>query len=287
MKVFIYTALALIAFAGNSVICRIALGENAIDAASFTSIRLLAGIVMLIIIVKLMKINRTKSASTGWKAPMYLFIYALTFSYAYISLDTGIGALILFGAVQITMILKGVISGTKLHYFEWAGITCAFSGFVYLLSPSLTSPTLLGFILMAMSGIAWGFYTLEGKKAGNPIANTANNFIRTLPMIIILVLFTIQQAELSQHGIFLAILSGALTSAIGYALWYIALEALSSIQAGVLQLLVPVIAAMGGVVFSQEYISMHLFISSIIILSGILIVILGKYSAMIFKRKSG
>ena len=277
MKTIIYVMLALIAFAGNSVLCRLALGEEVIDAASFTSIRLFSGIIVLFLILTLVHKDRNTTAKGSWQAAFFLFIYAVTFSYAYISLETGIGALILFSSVQISMIIIGIYTGNKLRYIEWIGMALAFSGFVYLILPSLTTPSLSGFILMAISGVAWGFYTLAGKGSNNPLSDTAYNFVRTLPLVIILMALTIQYAELSQQGIWLAILSGGVTSGVGYAIWYAALKDISSTQAAVVQLLVPVIATLGGVIFANEVISMRLVIASVIILTGILAVIMGKY----------
>lgn len=277
MKTLLSTMLALVAFAGNSVLCRLALGGESIDAASFTSIRLLSGIIVLLIILKTVQGSRATTAKGSWQAAFFLFIYAITFSYAYVSLETGIGALILFSSVQITMIVIGLCSGNKLHHVEWLGMLLAFSGFLYLILPSLTTPSLVGFILMAIAGIAWGFYTLAGKGAANPLSDTAYNFLRTLPLVIILVMVSIQYSSLSWQGIWLAIFSGGITSGLGYAIWYMALRGLSGTQAAVVQLLVPAIAAIGGVLFASEIISIRLIVSSVIILSGILVVILGKH----------
>jgi drug/metabolite transporter (DMT)-like permease len=276
MKTFMLTSLALFAFAGNSVLCRLALGENTIDAASFTIIRLLSGIVVLAIILKVGSANNTSVSRGSWKGSFYLFLYAITFSFAYISLDTATGALILFGSVQAAMILVGVLTGNKLHYFEWLGVFVAFSGFVYLVLPGLTTPSLTGFILMTVAGIAWAFYTLAGKESRNPLSDTTYNFLRTFPYVLILLAVAFQYVSLSPEGVLLAVLSGGLTSGIGYAIWYTALGGLSGIQAAVVQLLVPVIAAAGGVVFSDEVISYHLVLSSVMILGGILIVILAR-----------
>jgi drug/metabolite transporter (DMT)-like permease len=277
MKIALYTVLALLAFAGNSILCRLALGENAIDAASFTAIRLLSGIVVLAIIIKMSSDSISVTSRGSWKASFMLFLYAVTFSYAYVSLETGAGALILFGAVQITMILVGLISGNKLHYFEWVGVIVAFSGFVYLVMPGVSAPSLIGFLLMSISGIAWGGYTLLGRGSANPLSDTYYNFLRSLPLVIILVIVTIQYSTMSQEGILLAILSGGIASGVGYTIWYAALGGLSGIQAAVVQLLVPVIAAIGGVMFVDEALSFRLVLASIIILGGVLVVITGKY----------
>jgi len=206
-----------------------------------------------------------------------LFLYATTFSFAYITLDTGTGALILFGSVQTTMILLSLISGERVHISEWAGVITAFSGFVYLILPDVTTPSVIGFLLMTISGIAWGIYTLKGRDSINPLMDTAYNFIRTIPPVTILFIITIQDATYSLEGVLLAVLSGAIASGIGYTMWYVALAGLSATQASVLQLLVPIIAAAGGIIFVSEAISLRLIVSSIMILGGILVVVLGRY----------
>ena len=277
VKTIIFTGLALIAFAANSVLCRLALGEGSIDAYSFTIIRLLSGATVLLAIIRINR-NKTGSSEKGsWSASLMLFLYAITFSLAYITLDTGTGALILFGSVQITIILLSVISGNRLHITEWAGITIAFTGFVYLILPGVTTPSAVGFLLMAIAGIAWGIYTLKGRDSKSPLMDTAFNFLRTIPLVIILVIITIKNANYSSEGILLAVLSGGIASGIGYTIWYIALGGLSATQAAVLQLLVPVIAALGGIIFVSEAITLRLTVSSTMILGGILIVVLGRY----------
>ncbi|MFQ3194603.1 MAG: drug/metabolite transporter (DMT)-like permease [Colwellia sp.] len=282
MKTLASTLFALLAFAANSVLCRLALGDNAIDATSFTVIRLLSGIVILIIVMQLTSNSNerksNKSNTKGsWLAASMLFIYAIAFSFGYVSLDTGTGALILFGAVQITMIMVSVISGNKLHFTEWTGLVIAFTGFVYLIIPSLVTPSFVGFILMAISGIAWGLYTLLGRTSKNPLSDTAYNFLRTSPFILILVIFGLDNVHITSMGILLAILSGAIASGIGYFVWYIALRGLSVTQAAVVQLFVPVIAGVGGVIFTNELITLRLIESSALVLGGILMVILGRY----------
>lgn len=277
IKTTVFTTLALIAFAANSVLCRLALGEGAIDASSFTIIRLLSGVVVLFLLINLFKTKEEASERGSWTAGFMLFIYAVTFSFAYITLDTGTGALILFGSVQITMILISVISGTRLHISEWTGLVLAFTGFVYLVLPGVSAPSLTGFVLMTLSGIAWGIYTLMGRSSKNPMMNTASNFFRTIPLILVLAIITMSQMQTSPEGILLAVISGALASGIGYTIWYIALGGLSSTQAAVLQLLVPVLAALSGVIFVSEEITFRLVISATIILTGILLVMIGKY----------
>jgi drug/metabolite transporter (DMT)-like permease len=276
IKIIACTIFALLAFAGNSVLCRLALGGNMIDAASFTVIRLLAGIIILVTAAAITPNTDAARSKGSWLAASMLFIYAVAFSYGYISLDTGTGALILFGAVQITMIIVSVVSGTRLHYCEWLGLFIAFSGFVYLIIPSLTTPSLLGLILMTISGIAWGFYTLVGRSSTQPLSDTAYNFLRTSPFITALLIFTFQDATITQEGILLAVLSGAIASGAGYAIWYIALGGLSVTQAAVVQLFVPIIAAIGGVIFANELITLRLVEASALVLGGILTVVLGR-----------
>lgn len=277
MKIIILTGLALIAFAANSVLCRLALGNGAIDASSFTVIRLLSGSIVLLIIISTTRSTTRATTKGSWDASFMLFLYATTFSYAYISLDTATGALILFGSVQITMILLSLISGTRLHIAEWTGAAIAFTGFMYLILPGVTTPSVIGFLLMTVAGISWGIYTLKGRGSKNPLMDTAYNFFRTTPLVVLLAISTINNVNYSSEGIVLALLSGGVTSGIGYTIWYIALGGLSSTQAAVLQLSVPVIAAVGGVVFVSEAITFRLTISATLVLGGILIVVLGKY----------
>ncbi|MFT6247321.1 MAG: drug/metabolite transporter (DMT)-like permease [Cognaticolwellia sp.] len=291
VKIIASTVFALFAFAANSVLCRLALGTNAIDATSFTTIRLLSGIAILFVLIQLTRLIQKptkdlKLQSKGsWLSAAMLFIYAVAFSFGYISLDTGTGALILFGAVQITMILSNVVSGNKLHLSEWLGLALAFTGFVYLIMPSVTTPSLTGFVLMSISGMAWAFYTLLGRKSKNALNDTAFNFLRTVPFIFILMVFSLDSLHVSSSGIMLAILSGAIASGVGYFVWYIALAGLSVTQAAVLQLFVPIIAALGGVIFTSELITVRLIESSALVLGGILMVILGRYYFVQLKGK--
>jgi len=276
-KTVVFSAMALIAFAANSVLCRLALGDESIDAAGFTVIRLLSGAVVLSIIL-IFSSNKNSTLSRGsWSASVMLFVYAIAFSFAYIALDTGTGALILFGAVQVTMILMALISGYRLHISEWLGVALAFFGFVYLVLPGVTAPPLFSFSLMTIAGIAWGLYTLKGKGSSNPLADTTYNFLRTTPLLIILTFATLQNLHLTFEGILLAVLSGGIASGIGYTMWYIALAGLSATQAAVIQLLVPIIAAFGGVIFVSEAITFRLAFAALMILGGVLLVVLGRY----------
>lgn len=278
IKTLSTTGFALVAFAGNSILCRLALGEKSIDASSFTIIRLFSGAVALLVILKLLGNKNSGSPSKGsWGGALALFIYASTFSFAYISLDTGTGALILFGAVQLTMIIIAMVSGDRLHLSEWVGVGFAFAGFVYLVLPKLTTPSFMGFVLMAIAGISWGIYTLLGRRSKNPLSDTMCNFMRTLPFSLVMGFLFIQNSNLSQKGVLLAVVSGALASGIGYTVWYIALRGLSATLAAVTQLLVPVIAALGGVIFVSETISFHFLLSASMILGGIALVVLGRH----------
>ena len=277
LKTFIYTSFALIAFAANSVLCRLALGGETIDAASFTVIRLISGAITLVLILKMQSAGNHSTAKGSVVAALMLFLYAITFSFAYITLNTATGALILFGAVQMTMILITLKSGHRMHMAEWFGVIIAFAGLVYLVLPDVTSPSFVGFVLMTVAGIAWGVYTLKGRGSKNPLADTAHNFARTIPLVAVLAIVAIPYVDLSIKGVILAVLSGAVASGIGYTVWYTALGGLTAVQAAVVQLLVPVIAAAGGVVVVGEAISLRLVLSAVLILGGILIVVLGKY----------
>ncbi|WP_211279481.1 DMT family transporter [Cognaticolwellia mytili] len=287
LKIITSTVFALLAFAANSVLCRLALGDNSIDAGSFTVIRILSGIVVLFALMQLsnktnkdtsnVKLKSNNESKGSWLAAAMLFTYAIAFSFGYLSLDTGTGALILFGAVQITMIIASVVFGNKLHLTEWLGLAIAFAGFVYLILPDLTTPSLVGFMLMSISGMAWGFYTLVGRASKNPLNDTAFNFLRTVPLLLALLFFGFNNSHITSTGIILAVLSGALASGIGYFIWYIALSGLSVTQAAVVQLFVPIIAAIGGVVFTSEVITLRLVEASALVLGGMLMVILGRY----------
>lgn len=287
------TVFALLAFAGNSVLCRLALADGSIDAGSFTFIRLVSGLFILVVLMKALSTQRGSSLRStslpvedqpkgSWLSAFLLFLYAVTFSYAYISLDTGIGALILFGAVQLTMVIYSIVKGARLNVIEWIGLLIAFAGFVYLVMPTLTTPSLHGFLLMLVSGVAWAFYTLRGKASSSPLVDTSYNFIRTAPWLCVLLIGMVLASRMgftemhfTPRGIVLAAISGGLASGLGYAVWYMALAGLSSSRAAVVQLLVPIIASLGGVLFAGEIMSMRLIISSLLVLGGILMVVLG------------
>lgn len=266
----------MLAFAGNSVLGRVALENGSIDPASFSIIRLMSAAMMLTVIIAVKKPSDVRISYGRWRSALMLFVYAVTFSYAYIGLDTGTGALILFGSVQLTMIGLNTWQGNKLSVIEKAGLLLAFTGLLVLLLPGSTRPNFWGFILMLVSGIAWGFYSVWGKGSVRPLADTAGNFLKTMPMCALLGLVLLSDYVVSAQGVYLAFASGALTSGLGYAIWYAVLPQLSITKAAVSQLSVPIIAALGGVMFSAEHISGQLFLASLLTLGGVFIVILKK-----------
>lgn len=269
MMTLILTSFALVAFAANSVICRLALGSQSIDAANFSAIRLISGALVLMLINGIHQAPADIRSRGSWVSAAMLFLYAVTFSFAYISLKAGTGALILFGSVQATMILAGFRQGERLGWFEWCGLVTALSGLIYLMLPGWEAPSLSGAALMAAAGIAWGVYSLRGRGVVNPIAITADNFLRSIPMVLVISLMMVSYMQVSLKGAVLAILSGAVTSGMGYVVWYAALRNLTATRAAVAQLLVPVIAAIGGVIFLSEQITLRLVVSSCMIIGGV------------------
>ena len=276
LKTFLLTSITLIAFAANSLLTRMALGTGALDAASFVLIRLGSGAIMLLLLTSFTQKKLTLRVKGKWLAALMLFVYALAFSFAYLQLDTGTGALLLFGAVQVTMIVLGLRQGEKPHVVEWVGFLAALGGLVYLVLPGLSAPPLFGSGLMVIAGIAWGIYSLLGKSSNNPIENTTSNFVRSVPLAIGVSLVSLPNLNLSTRGVILAIASGAITSGLGYALWYIALKGLSATQAAIVQLVVPVLAALGGILFLEEVFSLRLGVASLLILGGIAIAVVGR-----------
>ncbi|MGR8946854.1 MAG: DMT family transporter [Gammaproteobacteria bacterium] len=274
MKTVLFTIAALLCFAANSVLCRLALSDQLIDPTSFTLVRLASGIIMLSVILTIASHKKPLSAARGnWIASVALFVYAITFSFAYISLDTGTGALILFGSVQISMLAWQRINGKRLNLFEWCGALMAFAGLIYLVYPTIATPSAMGLLLMTTAGCAWAVYTIRGKASLSPLADTTLNFVRTVPWLCLLALLMHDKLQMSTDGFIYACLSGALASGIGYTLWYVALEKLSATLAAVTQLLVPAIAAMGGVLFVGEMVSLRLTFAAAIILGGIGLII--------------
>jgi drug/metabolite transporter (DMT)-like permease len=276
-SVVILTSLAMLAFAGNSLLCRLALKNTGIDAASFTSIRLVSAAVALWLIVRLS--SKTHSGKGNWPSAFALFAYAAGFSFAYVNLTAATGALLLFGAVQTTMIGYGMWRGERLLNLQWLGLVLALGGLVGLTFPGLSAPPVASSLLMIGAGVAWGVYSLRGKGAGNPTMVTAGNFLRTVPITVVLSLLMTRHIAWDSAGVWYAVMSGALTSGIGYAIWYKALPALKATQAATVQLSVPVIAAVGGIILLDESISLRLILASIAIISGIALVILEKKKA--------
>ncbi len=278
-RVTFLTTLAMLAFAGNSLLCRVALKDTAIDAASFTAIRLIAGALTLWLVVLFRRAGNTdkRSWSTGhWRSALALFAYAAGFSFAYLSLPAATGALLLFGAVQVTMISYGLKAGERLRGLQLVGFVLALCGVIGLLLPGLAAPPLMGAALMLCAGVAWGIYSLRGKGAGDPTQVTAGNFLRAVSIAILLLAVRHQALTVDAAGFWYAVASGALTSGIGYAIWYSALPALQATHAATVQLSVPVIAAAGGVLFLGESVTLRLVLSSVSILGGIALVIVKK-----------
>lgn len=264
------TIMAMIAFAGNSLLCRLALTQTSIDAASFTAIRLASGAVVLWLLIRSRR--ATPAGRGNWLSASALFAYAAGFSYAYVSLPAATGALLLFGAVQAMMIGHGLWTGERLSRLQLVGLLVAFGGLVGLLLPGILAPPLVGSLLMLGAGVAWGIYSLRGRGAGDPTRVTAGNFLRSVPIALLLSAAMSSDASLDQAGVLYAAASGALASGMGYALWYTALPALKASSAAAVQLSVPVIASLGGVVFLDEPISPRLVLASVAILGGIALV---------------
>lgn len=277
------TTLAMIAFAGNSLLCRAALAHTGIDPASFTAIRLISGAVTLWLVARLTR--RTQRGEGNWPSALALFGYAAGFSFAYVSLTTATGALLLFGAVQATMIGHGLWQGERLGPWQLLGLALALGGLLGLLLPGLSAPPLHGAVLMLGAGVAWGVYSLRGRGAGDPTRVTAGNFLRAAPIALVLSLAALRGASLDGAGVAYAVASGALASGIGYAIWYTALPALKATSAATVQLSVPVIAALGGVLLLGESLTLRLVLASAAILGGIALVILERPAAPMGPRQ--
>jgi drug/metabolite transporter (DMT)-like permease len=268
------TTLALLAFAANPVLCRAALRDTGIDPASFTLIRLVAGAATLWLILAAR--GERHAAPTSWSGAFALFVYAGALSYAYVWLDAGIGTLILFGAVQATMISTGIVQGERLNARQIAGMGVAVLGLLLLLAPGATAPTWQGAVLMIISGVAWGVYSLMGRRGSSPLAVTAANFLKASALAFVLSLLTAKWATWDPRGAGYALASGSISSGIGYAIWYLALPALRATHAGIVQLSVPAITAMAGIAFLGESLTLRLVSSSIAILGGVALVFVNR-----------
>lgn len=267
------TLVAMLAFAGNSLLCRAALTTTSIDAATFTAVRIATGAIAL---WWLSARRRTSAASSAgsWPSALALFAYALAFSYAYTALSASTGALLLFGAVQATMLGHGLWRGERLRGWQWAGFVLAVAGLLGLLLPGVTAPPPLAALLMVGAGVAWGVYSLRGKGAGNPTLVTASNFVRAVPFALVASLIAWPWFQVDARGVMFAAASGALTSGLGYAVWYAALPRLSATTAATVQLSVPVLTALAGVVLLGEQLTLRLALTALAILGGIALVVL-------------
>ena len=278
------TGLALIAFAANSILCRMAMGQETIDAAGFTILRLISGALVLWLLTATTRRNKPGESRGNWLSAAMLFSYAVTFSFAYVSLNTGTGALILFGAVQATMFAAALWRGESPGLPEYIGLLIALGGLTYLVFPGLEAPSLWGALLMTLAGISWGVYSIRGRGADDPVAVTRDNFLRAAVFVLLIGLIYYPSLQISLKGAVLAVISGAVTSALGYVIWYAALQDLRAVQAGLVQLLVPVLAAAGGVVFLSELLSLRLAVAALLILGGIALAI--SYPILAGKKKA-
>jgi drug/metabolite transporter (DMT)-like permease len=281
-RLFILTLLAMIAFASNSLLCRAALKQTNIDAATFTFIRIFSGALALWIVMKARKPPSFVAAvddrriNGNWISAFALFAYAAAFSFAYVDLSAGTGALLLFGAVQATMIFCGLRKGERLDAIQIIGLVVAVTGLVVLVFPGLSAPPLVGSILMLGAGVAWGIYSLRGKRAGDAVAATTGNFLRAVPFAAAVSIILIPRIHVDLAGIIYAAISGAITSGVGYVIWYSALPGLKAASAATVQLSVPVLAATGGILLLGEPITLRYVFASIAVLGGIALVVIEK-----------
>jgi drug/metabolite transporter (DMT)-like permease len=269
----VITAVAMVAFAANSVLCRVALTQTEIDPASFTLVRIVSGAVMLTLLFGAR--SRSLSVAGSWPAAIALFVYAAAFAFAYVSLPAGAGALLLFGAVQVTMVVTGLIKGEHVRPLQWVGLVFAFSGLAVLVAPGVSAPSPIGAILMLAAGVAWGAYSLMGQANTNALGATTGNFLRAAPIALLLALPTLTKAH-PALGLIYAVLSGALASGVGYSMWYLALLQLTAAQGASVQLSAPIIAAIGGTLFLGEAPTLRLVFASIAVLGGIGLVIFSR-----------
>ncbi|MEM1377525.1 MAG: DMT family transporter [Pseudomonadota bacterium] len=278
IRIFALVTLTMIAFAANSVLARLALADGAIDPASYTLLRLASGALMLVVLAFMTSKQNTGDVvrSGHWISAAALFVYAAGFSVAYLALDTGVGALILFAVVQATMIGWALYSGDRPIALEWVGLITAFGAFVWLVSPGLSAPDPYGTVLMVAAGVAWGVYSVRGRSSVDPLAATAGNFVMAVPLGIAMLAVWAFYLSASWQGIALGVASGAITSGLGYALWYRVLPLITGTQAAIVQLTVPVIAAAGGVLFASDPLTMRFIVASALILGGVALAITAK-----------
>lgn len=273
------TVAAMLAFAANSILCRLALADGSIDPASFTLIRVASGAVALALLLAMNKPRRREQGT--WQGAAALIIYAAAFSYGYVSLTAGVGAFLLFGAVQVTMVVSGLLRGDRLSVVQICGFALAITGLAVLAMRGAFALNIVGAVLMIASGVAWGIYSLGGRRASSPLAATMGNFLRALPIAAIIFAFgaVFDSVTATTSGLIYAVLSGAAASGLGYAIWYTALPGLSPAQGASVQLSVPVITAVLGAILLGEALTVPLALSACAILIGILLVIFGKRAA--------
>ena len=287
-KIILITFLSLLAFAANSLITRFALEQTTIDEASFIMLRVVSGALFLWLFVTLKK-HKSPWQSGNWLAAAALFIYAVSFTYGYGLIAAGTGALLLFGSVQVTMTIVGYREGERLNSVQLIGFVLALFGLVILMLPGISAPSLIGALLMCISGVAWGIYTLQGRDASNPAASTAGNFIKAAPMAILLWLIvnlsTNNTINLASDGVFCALLSGIVTSAIGYIIWYSVLPELKATQAAIIQLSVPLLVTLAGAILLNEVITLRVVLASFTILFGTILVLTYKKSKLGLTKK--
>jgi drug/metabolite transporter (DMT)-like permease len=273
-RLLLLTPLAMIAFASNSLLCRLALKQTSIDPASFTLIRIASGAVVLWLILRTRAGGHRLPLQGNWLSAIALFAYAAAFSFAYLTLTAATGALLLFGAVQATMILWGLRKGESLHLRQLAGLTVALAGLVALLLPGLSAPPLGGATLMLGAGVAWGIYSLRGRGTTDAISATAGNFLRAVPFAVVLISTFLPRLRVDAAGITYALLSGAIASGLGYVIWYTVLPSLKAASAATVQLAVPVLTAAGGILLLGEPLTLRFLLASVAVLGGIALVVI-------------
>ena len=269
-NIAVLTGIAMIAFAANSVLCRVSLGTDLIDAASFTTVRLLSGAVCLLLIVSIQEKN-WRPTRPDWPSVLALYVYMICFSYAYRSLSTGTGALLLFGFVQLTMIGTAIYRGERLKTLGWTGLLIATGGLIYLVLPGVEAPDPKYAALMAIAGLAWGAYSLLGIRGDAPTSSTANNFLYATPLAVLFSILDSNNLHITWQGGLLGIASGAIASGLGYAIWYTALKYIRATTAAIVQLSVPALATLGGVILLGEFLTLRIVFATMLTVGGIAI----------------
>jgi drug/metabolite transporter (DMT)-like permease len=279
-KTAMFTMGALLAFAANSLLCRAALAPRLVDPASFTTIRIVSGAATLFALTKVTAARPSTGARGSWVSAFALFAYAIAFSLAYARISAGVGALVLFGMVQVTMVSWGLFRGERPRAGEWAGLAIAVVGLAVFMLPGAHAPDLSGTVLMIAAGVAWGVYSLRGRKSSSPARTTADNFLRAVPFAIGASAMEIGKMHVTSRGVVLAAASGAIASGLGYCLWYLALPRLTATRAALVQLLVPILAALGAVALLGESLSTRLLGGGTIVVTGVSLAIAAKATAV-------